>query len=293
MRKCISIITVFFYLFIFSDIAAIAQVFYVDTDNTGPPVAMWNEKAEKVWEGEYYPFGQEYRSQNIKTSNKNRFIGKERDKETGLTYFGARYFDERSGRFLTPDPVRVVDPFTSKTNHQILANPQRLNRYTYGLNNPYRYIDPDGNVPLDTIWDAANVIYDIATGDKVSLSADLAAMAVPYLPAGVTKIGKAAKIVDKMGDAPKRGVSKTIGRSGKQARLKQLADDLNVSSADRGWIKQEMNQIQRGTRKNVCVPPGKNLAHHRGFKAKKGYGYEHSDLQDIDLHKLQHKHEGY
>ncbi|MFP4419998.1 MAG: polymorphic toxin type 8 domain-containing protein, partial [Desulfococcaceae bacterium] len=48
-----------------------------------------------------------------------------------------------------------------------------------------------------------------------------------------------------------------------------------------------------GTRKNVRVPPGKNLAHRRGFEAKKGYGYEHSDLQDIDLHKLQHKHEGY
>ena len=66
-------------------------------------------------------------------------------------------------------------------------------------------------------------------------------------------------------------VTKSAGRSGKQARLKQLADDPNVSSADRGWIKQEMNQIQRGTRKNVRVPPGKNLAHRRGFEAKKGY----------------------
>ncbi|MFP4309645.1 MAG: polymorphic toxin type 8 domain-containing protein, partial [Desulfococcaceae bacterium] len=65
------------------------------------------------------------------------------------------------------------------------------------------------------------------------------------------------------------------------------------SSVDRGWIKKDMNQIKRGTRKNVRVPPGKNLAHRRGFEAKKGYGYEHSDLQDIDLHKLQHKHEGY
>ncbi len=79
------------------------------------------------------------------------FICKKKDKETGLTYFGARYFDERSGRFLTPDPVRVVDPFTSKTNHELLANPQRLNRYTYGLNNPYRYIDPDGEVPIPII----------------------------------------------------------------------------------------------------------------------------------------------
>lgn len=54
-----------------------------------------------------------------------------------------------------------------------------------------------------------------------------------------------------------------------------------------------MNSIERGQRTNIRVPPGKNLAHRRGFEAKKGYGYEHCDLQDIDLHKLQHKQEGY
>ena len=87
--------------------------------------------------------------------------------------------------------------------------------------------------------------------------------------------------------------AKSAGRAGKQARLKQLADDPNVSSADRGWIRQEMNSIDRGQRPSIRVPPGKNLAHRRGLEAKKGYGYEHSDLQDIDLHKLQHKREGY
>ncbi len=43
----------------------------------------------------------------------------------------------------------------------------------------------------------------------------------------------------------------------------------------------------------MWVPQGKNLAHCRGFEAKKGYGYEYGDLQDIELHKLQHKYEGY
>jgi len=83
------------------------------------------------------------------------------------------------------------------------------------------------------------------------------------------------------------------GRAGKQARLRELVDDPTVSSADRGWIQQEMNSIERGQRTRIRVPPGKNLAHRRGFEAKKGHGYEHSDLQDIDLHKLQHMHEGY
>jgi hypothetical protein len=94
--------------------------------------------------------------------------------------------------------------------------------------------------------------------------------------------------------------NKSGGRSGKQQRLRELAKDPKVSSIDRGWIKQELNQIQRGTRKNIRVPfntkkspGGKVLAHRRGFEAKKGHGYKHSDLQNGDLHKNQHKHEGY
>ena len=54
-----------------------------------------------------------------------------------------------------------------------------------------------------------------------------------------------------------------------------------------------MNQIERGIRKNIRVPPGHNLTHRRGFEAEKGFGYEYSDLQEIDLRKLQHKFEGY
>jgi hypothetical protein len=99
--------------------------------------------------------------------------------------------------------------------------------------------------------------------------------------------GVAAKVTETAADLAK------VGRSGKQARLRELGSDPKVSSADRGWIQQEINSIERGQRTNIRVPPGKNLAHRRGFEAKKGYSYEHSDLQDIDLHKLQHKHEGY
>ena len=72
-----------------------------------------------------------------------------------------------------------------------------------------------------------------------------------------------------------------------------LVNDINVSAADRGWIRQEMNQIERGVRKNIRVPPGRNLAHRRGFEAKRGFDYRYSDLQDVDLHKLQHRYEGY
>jgi len=74
-------------------------------------------------------------------------VGKEKDKETGLYYFGARYMEPRVGRFVTVDPVGPVDPRTNKSNEKLLLNPQKLNRYAYSINNPYRYIDPDGKWP--------------------------------------------------------------------------------------------------------------------------------------------------
>ena len=153
MKKYSLYLITLIFLLIFP-LTALGEVFYIDTDNVGSPVAMWDAQGKKVWDAEYLPFGEEFTTTKSPRDNKNRFVGKGKDKETGLTYFGARYFDERSGRFLTPDPVRAVDPFTSRTNYELLENPQRLNRYAYGLNNPYRFVDPDGEFALPLITGA-------------------------------------------------------------------------------------------------------------------------------------------
>jgi RHS repeat-associated protein len=111
-------------------------------DPTGTPLAMTDALANKVWEGDL-PFGEKYAVGGA-IDNNRQFIGKEKDIETGLDYFGARYMDVGVGRFLAPDPVQVVDVASGEVNSTILGDPQRLNVYGYGLNNPYRYVDPDG-----------------------------------------------------------------------------------------------------------------------------------------------------
>src|SRR5207245_2800529 len=65
-----------------------------------------------------------------------KFTGKERDGETGLDFFGARYFSGAQGRFTSVDPIWITK--------ERMLDPQRLNLYAYGRNNPLRYIDPDG-----------------------------------------------------------------------------------------------------------------------------------------------------
>lgn len=84
-----------------------------------------------------------------------------------------------------------------------------------------------------------------------------------------------------------------VGRTGKQARLRELANDPKLGSADRGWIQQELNSIERGQRSSIRNPPGKDLAHERGREAAKGYDYRHSNLQDRDLHRLQHTYDDF
>ena len=83
------------------------------------------------------------------------------------------------------------------------------------------------------------------------------------------------------------------GRSGKQKRLREIANDNKVSSALRGEIICDINEIKRGKRKNIRVPSGYQLAHRRGYEARNGFGYEHSDLNTTDNHKRQHKIDGY
>ncbi|MEO8049389.1 MAG: RHS repeat-associated core domain-containing protein [Acidobacteriota bacterium] len=67
------------------------------------------------------------------------FTSKERDAETGLDFFGARYMSSAQGRFTTVGPV-----FATAS----LFNPQSWNGYAYTLNNPLKYVDTDGHMPF-------------------------------------------------------------------------------------------------------------------------------------------------
>lgn len=88
-----------------------------------------------------------------------KFTGKERDKESGLDYFGARYYGSSMGRFMSPDPLgdTVAD----------VKNPQSWNLYSYVLNNPLRFIDPFGYYHCDP--DQSTTTYSVdGSGNQVS-----------------------------------------------------------------------------------------------------------------------------
>jgi len=127
----------------FAGFAGAEEVIFYHTDQVGTPLAMSDAAGQKVWEADYKPFGEEF-AVDASRENDKRFVGNEKDEETGLNYFGARYLSVGVGRFLAPDPVRVVNSRSGDINYSFLYMPQRHNLYGYSLNNPYKYIDPDG-----------------------------------------------------------------------------------------------------------------------------------------------------
>jgi RHS repeat-associated protein len=94
-------------------------------------------------ESDYYPWGGELQFVS-NDSNHYKFTGKERDSETGLDYFGARYYSNGLGRFITSDWAAVPEPVP----YADLTDPQSLNQYTYVRNLPTTRIDADGHETL-------------------------------------------------------------------------------------------------------------------------------------------------
>jgi len=109
-------------------------VYYYFEDHLGTSRVMVQAGQNTAcYEADFYPFGGERVITNTCSQN-YKFTGKERDSETGNDYFGARFYASNLGRFLSTD----VGP-------PIFGNPQSWNRYAYVLNNPLRFIDPDGD----------------------------------------------------------------------------------------------------------------------------------------------------
>jgi RHS repeat-associated protein len=113
-----------------------SEYFYYMTDQINSTRMILNDNGDVVFSEAYGPYGDIQKTWVNTYNPKLKFSGKEREGYSDLDYFGARYFDHKSYRFNSVDPVITQD--------EALSNPQLWNLYAYCSNNPITHLDPDG-----------------------------------------------------------------------------------------------------------------------------------------------------
>jgi RHS repeat-associated protein len=160
-------------------------------DGLSSVVAATNEAGTVLWRKDYAPFGEQIQTQPV--AERTSYTGKQHDDLTGLTYFGGRNFDPELGRFVSVDPVAFME-----------NNTMSFNRYLYVNNNPYKYVDPDGellNFALKFVFDVAiNVALNYVTTGEMNVGGALKESALGILnPAkGLANGGKLVMALTKV-----------------------------------------------------------------------------------------------
>ncbi|MGW0664880.1 polymorphic toxin-type HINT domain-containing protein [Streptodolium elevatio] len=113
---------------------------YMAADHHGTNTTNIDATTHAVIRRSMKPFGEDRTAQPSNWPGQKGFVGGTVDITTGLTTLGARQYDNQLGRFLSIDPI--MD----------LSDPQQINGYSYGNNNPATLSDPTGLIPYDGPW---------------------------------------------------------------------------------------------------------------------------------------------
>jgi len=158
-----------------------ALSYYFHPDHLGNSSYISDASGEVSQHIEYFPFGEVFiEEQNNTYNTPYLFNGKELDDKTGLYYYGARYYDPVLSNWLSVDAL--ADTYMG------------WSPYNYTLNNPVKYVDPDGNIVGTIIGAVVGGVRAHRRGESVWKGAGkgaLAGAAADLLVAGTIATGGA------------------------------------------------------------------------------------------------------
>ena len=184
------------------------------------------------------PFGDQLTCSGGADATEHHFTGKERDSESGLDNFEARYDASSLGRFMTPDPMG---------GH--LENPQSLNKYAYVLNNPTSLTDPTG---LDSYLSCTQTKDNASTCQSQTVGYDKNGVAQTATVQGVTNADKSFTATQIGNDANGNLVDKTTGTGSYTAS----ANGSGVQFSNNGGQTSSTGVFVNGTPQNTFQDAG-------------------------------------
>ncbi len=175
--------------------------YYYHSDHLGSSSLITNLDGEVVQHVEYVPFGEVFIEERNNTWNTPYlFNAKELDEETGLYYYGARYYDPRISLWLSTDPLQEKYP--------------NVSTYAYCALNPVKFIDPTGMegepVHHEFLITVGIQIYDFAKNKGASINGALLVLAQASIESGYGKSAlehKDYNLFGVMGKPSKRSTS--------------------------------------------------------------------------------------
>lgn len=135
------------------------NIYYYHADGLGSIIALTDSSGKVLQDYQYDSFGN-LKDQKNRIKQPYTFTARERDKEIGLYYYRARYYDPEIGRFISEDPIintpkqrglRIRACSQDKRNKLLSLfqnNPQRINFYVYVANNTINLVDPFGLIDI-------------------------------------------------------------------------------------------------------------------------------------------------
>jgi len=186
---------------------ATERITFYHNDALGSPVAATDANGTLLWRESYAPYGKRL-TREASSKNTVWYTGKPEETAFGLSYFGARWYNPAIGRFMAMDPAGF-DP----------DNIHSFGRYAYANDNPYKYLDPNGNSPLDIgffIADSISFAIAVNSGDSAAIQSaafDLVGSAIGLISPvpGTGQLIKGARAGSKLAKVTNKVDLKQVG----------------------------------------------------------------------------------